>query len=278
MFGYTLCAQKYFSFCWKRWLSVSSLRVHVSVAHYSLWTTNIFRFSRSVTKGFSFLRRPKNQLNMFWRYLFSNISKRKMCLSFNQQNFQFLRLLKVHSVFYVFNIPFTERKATKTLFGGDGTDCFAAKTSRNYEKKYHLLFDELCPPITIKHTRTCAKKEKNNSVYGKSVSIPLWLMQLTENSFAFPIYTLSVYSKGTFFPRLQRRYRVVSRLWTRFRYSDCQRSRPRYNKKKLKMFLWLLGACCGLKNKTFWSTIQGEIQLPPTGKVPWRWATKCFHL
>ena len=34
----------------------------------------------------------------------------------------------------VLNIPFKEQKPTIMLFGGDGTHCFARKTSRDYEK------------------------------------------------------------------------------------------------------------------------------------------------
>ena len=35
---------------------------------------------------------------------------------------------------YVLNIPFKDQKPTIMLFGGDGTHCFARKTSRDYEK------------------------------------------------------------------------------------------------------------------------------------------------
>ena len=35
----------------------------------------------------------------------------------------------------VLNIPFKEQKLTIMLFGGDGTHCFARKTSRDYEKE-----------------------------------------------------------------------------------------------------------------------------------------------
>ena len=35
----------------------------------------------------------------------------------------------------VLNIPFKDQKATIMLFGGDGTHCFARKTSRDYEKE-----------------------------------------------------------------------------------------------------------------------------------------------
>ena len=35
----------------------------------------------------------------------------------------------------VLNIPFKDQKPTLMLFGGDGTHCFAKKTSRDYGKK-----------------------------------------------------------------------------------------------------------------------------------------------
>ena len=35
----------------------------------------------------------------------------------------------------VLNIPFKDQKPTIMLFGGDGTHCFAKKTSRDYEKE-----------------------------------------------------------------------------------------------------------------------------------------------
>ena len=36
---------------------------------------------------------------------------------------------------HVLNIPFRDQKPTIMLFGGDGTHCFAIKTSRDYEKE-----------------------------------------------------------------------------------------------------------------------------------------------
>ena len=61
MFGYTLRAQKDFRISWKKWILVSSMQVPVPGAQNSFWR---FRFSWSVTKGFTFLRRCKNQFYM----------------------------------------------------------------------------------------------------------------------------------------------------------------------------------------------------------------------
>ena len=40
---------------------------------------------------------------------------------------------------HVLNIPFKDQKPANTLFGGDGTHCFARKTIRNYEKPSPFL-------------------------------------------------------------------------------------------------------------------------------------------
>ena len=39
----------------------------------------------------------------------------------------------------VLNIPFKDQKPTIMLFGGDGTHCFARKTSRDYERPSPFL-------------------------------------------------------------------------------------------------------------------------------------------
>ena len=54
----------------------------------------------------------------------------------------------------VLKIPFKVQKPSIMLFGGDGTHCFARKTSRDYEKRNHLHFEGVSTPITTKHIRT----------------------------------------------------------------------------------------------------------------------------
>ena len=41
---------------------------------------------------------------------------------------------------HVLNILFEDQKPTISLFGGDGTHCFARKTSRDYEKEKRFPF------------------------------------------------------------------------------------------------------------------------------------------
>ena len=49
----------------------------------------------------------------------------------------------------ILNIPFKDQKLTILLFGSDGTQCYARKTSRNYQKGISV-FEEISPPITPK--------------------------------------------------------------------------------------------------------------------------------
>ena len=77
---------------------------------------------------------------------------------------------------HVLNNPFKDQKPTIMLFGGDGTHCFARKTSRDYEK-------EKPSPFLKKYLRqpdpstseTQAKKGQSFSIYGILVSTPHWL-------------------------------------------------------------------------------------------------------
>ena len=53
------------------------------------------------------------------------------------------------------NIPFKDQKLTTMLFGGDGTHCFARKTSPRLQKRKTIsIFEEIFPPITTKHIQT----------------------------------------------------------------------------------------------------------------------------
>ena len=67
----------------------------------------------------------------------------------------------------VLNIPFRDQKPTIMLFGGDGTHCFARKTSRDYEKEkpsqFLKKFLRQSQPST---SEPKPKKVTNESKYG----------------------------------------------------------------------------------------------------------------
>ena len=62
---------------------------------------------------------------------------------------------------HVLNIPFKDQKPTIMLFGGDGTHCFARKTSSDYEKPSPFLvkFLRQSQPST---SETGPKKDKSS--------------------------------------------------------------------------------------------------------------------
>ena len=59
-------------------------------------------------------------------------------ISTNKLN-SFYECKKCKACCLVLNIPFKDQKPTIMLFGGDGTHCFARKTSRDYEKPSPFL-------------------------------------------------------------------------------------------------------------------------------------------
>ena len=62
--------------------------------------------------------------------------KNKKCvyISTNETN-SFYDCKKCKASCHVLNMPFKEQKSTIMLFRGDGTHCFARKTSSDYEKE-----------------------------------------------------------------------------------------------------------------------------------------------
>ena len=59
-------------------------------------------------------------------------------ISTNKMN-SFYDCKKCKACCHVLNIPFRHQKPTIKLFGGDGTHCFARKTSRDYEEPSPFL-------------------------------------------------------------------------------------------------------------------------------------------
>ena len=105
-----------------------------------------------------------------------------------------VRSAKPAATFCLF-LLWTRNRQLCCLFGGDGTHCFARKTSRNYEKEksspFLKKFLRQSQPSTSESEPK--KVEMFTSIYGISVSTPHCLKQLTKSSFTLSFYTLSVY-------------------------------------------------------------------------------------
>ena len=99
---------------------------------------------------------------------------------------------------HVMNVPFKDQKPTTLLFGGDGTPCFARKTSRYYEKERPTpLFKKYLRQSQPSTSELEPKKGRTYFIYAIIVSTPHWLIQLTKTSFKLSFYTLSIYLKAT---------------------------------------------------------------------------------
>ena len=80
----------------------------------------------------------------------------------------------------VLKIPFRDQKPTNILFGGDGTQSLARKTSRDYEKEKPSAFlNKFFRQSQPSSSEPGPKKDRSYSIYGIFVSTPHWFIQLT---------------------------------------------------------------------------------------------------
>ena len=94
---------------------------------------------------------------------------------------------------------FKDQKPTITLFGGDGTHCFAKNQPRLRKRKAISIFEDISPPITTKHVRTWFQKGQNLfHLWPNRVDTPL-VDTVNQNSFIISLCTLSVFIEATWF-------------------------------------------------------------------------------
>ena len=67
------------------------------------------------------------------------------------------------------------------------------------KRKTISIFEQIYPPTTNKHTQTWVKTGKKRSIYGIILLATHCLRQLTKNSIPINFYTISLYSKATWF-------------------------------------------------------------------------------
>ena len=93
-----------------------------------------------------------------------HVEMKSVYISTNKTN-SFYDCKKSKACCNVLNIPFREQKPTFVLFGGDGTHCFARKTSRDYEKEkpspFLKKFFRQSQPSTSEHE---LKKDKSSPI------------------------------------------------------------------------------------------------------------------
>ena len=165
------------------------------------------------------------------------------CLTFRNEKCVYLSTNKTTSFYdckeckacwLVLNIPFKDQKPTIMLFGGDGTHCFAGKTSSEYEKPspFSKKF--------LRQSQTSTPKKVNSSPNMELTypfSIGWWFephIQFSNHFFQFQstVNRYSTYIQLTGNQdhlSLQRRNPVDSRFWFRLCYYCCKWCGPKYN-------------------------------------------------
>ena len=130
--------------------------------------------------------------------------------------------LKCKTWCYVLNIPFQEQNPM-LIFWRWWYILFCQKDEFWLQKQKSVSFlKEFLRQSQSSTLEPEPKKLKKYSIFGIIVSTPHWLIQLTKN---FHFIHLQSTLKQHDFLSLRRRYWVVSRLWTRFSYSDCSKKR-----------------------------------------------------
>ena len=74
---------------------------------------------------------------------------------------------------HVLNILFKDQKPTIILFGGDGTQCFARKTSRDYEKEKPSPFLKKCLRQSQPSTSELEPKKKSSPNMEQTYPFPI---------------------------------------------------------------------------------------------------------
>ena len=132
----------------------------------------------------------------YCRCVLSNIRNEKCVYIPTNKTTSFYDCKNCKTCCHVLKIPFKDQKPSTMPFGGDGTHCFARKTSRDYEKEEPSPFSKKFFHQSQSSTSELEpKKGRSYSIYRIIVSTPHWLIQLLRTSFTFSFYTISVYFK-----------------------------------------------------------------------------------
>ena len=137
----------------------------------------------------------------------------------------------------VLNTPFRDQKPTIMLFGGDGTHCFARKTSRGYEKgKPSPFLRNFSANHNQAHPNLSQKRTNRVQIWNKPIRFLLaddlshiLIFQIILFNFNLLLTYTQVTQNHHDLLSLQRRNPVDSRFWTRLCYYCSIWSRPKYS-------------------------------------------------
>ena len=140
----------------------------------------------------------------------------------------------------VSNFPFRDQKPTIMLFDGDGSHCFARKTSHDYEKQnsspfLKKIFRQSKPSTSEPEPKKVKRIPNMEETYPFAIDWWFeWHIHLSNrfNHFQSTVNRFSTYfqlTKNHDLFSLRRRNPVDSRFWSRLCYYCSKRSRPNFN-------------------------------------------------
>ena len=140
----------------------------------------------------------------------------------NKRIFNFHVSKKCQTSCHVLKFPFKKQKPTLIFVGGVGAYCFARKNESQLRDTISFL-ENILRHMKFPADDDESKWDKIIQYRVKTRWDPLgWGNELDVIFDSFQ--TIWIYIQATWFSEVQRRNRVISRLWSGFGYSDCERS------------------------------------------------------
>ena len=135
VFGKSFRAQKDFSISQQERLSMSSMRVFLPGAQYSLWWTKKSFFLKFCQRIYIFEETKKSIQGVIGDFYRPTCPNEKCAHLSTYKILVFTAAKRATPALTCWWIPPKDLKPTIKLFGGDDTHCFARKTSRDSEKE-----------------------------------------------------------------------------------------------------------------------------------------------
>ena len=89
----------------------------------------------------------------------------------------------------VLNIPFEDQKLTIMLCGDDGTNCFARKTSGDYQKRKTIsIFEKISPPIAHNQAHPNLNQKRQNLSNLRHLRIDTPLVDTVNQNFIYFLF------------------------------------------------------------------------------------------
>ena len=187
------------------------------------------RFCEFWSRDLNFQRTKKKLIQDFIADVFCPTCPHEKCVFLSTyKTSSFYDCWKCKTCSKVRSIPFNYQKPTFMLFGCDRAHCFARRTGRDCGKENPSRPLKKFLRQSQSSTPKPEPKGKKHSLYAIIMSTLLCLIYSPKKNHShstFIHFQSTVKQQLRYdFLSLQPRWWLVSRLWTRFSYSDCKRS------------------------------------------------------